>query len=173
MNLTRPYLRRAHADLHGQPPVLLSAIVAVYAGCTERNSTETFLAFPLLFLHGEDDDTTLAKDCEKQVPWMNARGGKTQITILPGQVHDFDAPYLWARFRVQNPAKCANVRQGDTYTLEINGAKYPGTPEGFAQMRKDCIAMTRTGVMAGNKGDPRTGYAEWTAFFREALLQGR
>lgn len=171
MNLTRPYLRRAFADLYGKQPLKFDALVALYAGCTERNTIEAFLPFPLLFLHGEDDDDTLATDCQKQVPWMNGRGGKAQITILPGQVHDFDAPYRWARWRVENPAKCANLRDGDTFTLEINGAKYPGTQEGYAQMRKDCIAMTRTGVMSGNKGDPRTGYAEWTGFLASKLLR--
>jgi len=83
----------------------------------------------------------------------------------------FDAPYRWARWRVENPAKCANVRDGGTYTLEVNGATYPGTSEGYAQMRKDCIAMTRSGVVSGNKGDPKTGYGEWTAFFKKHLLE--
>jgi dienelactone hydrolase len=170
MNLTRPWLRRAFADLYGKQPPQLSAIVALYAGCHERNTQEGFMPYPLLFIHGEDDDDTLASDCQKQVPWMNGRGGRTQITILPGEVHDFDSPYRWARYRVENPAKCANLRDGDTFTLDINGAKYPGTAEGYAQMRKDCIAMTWTGVTSGNKGDPKTGYKEWTAFFQSELL---
>lgn len=170
LNLTRPYLRRAFADMYGTQPLRFWALVALYAGCTERNTNEQFTPFPLLFLHGEEDDDTLASDCQKQVPWMNGRGGKAQITILPGQVHDFDSPYRWARYRVENPAKCANLRDGDTFTLEINGAKYPGTQEGYAKMRNDCIAMTGTGVLSGNKGDPRTGYSVWTAFFRTGLL---
>lgn len=170
LNLTRPYLRRAFADLYGTQPLKFDALVALYAGCTERNTIEQFLPFPLLFIHGEEDDDALASDCQKQVQWMVGRGGKAQITILSGQVHDFDSPYRWARYRVENPAKCANLRDGDTFTLEINGAKYPGTQEGYAQMRKDCIAMTRTGVMSGNKGDPRTGYSEWTAFLKKELL---
>lgn len=171
MNLTRPYLRRAFNDLYGKPPAQLDAVVALYAGCTERNTAEVFLPIPLMFLHGEDDDDTLASDCQKQVPWMNGRGGRTSITILPGQLHDFDAPYRWARWRVENPAKCANLLDTGTYTLEVNGAKYPGTSEGYAQMRKDCIAMTRSGVMSGNKGEPKTGYGEWTVFFKKQLLE--
>ena len=169
MNLTRPYLRRAYINLYGRQPLRLSALVALYAGCTERNTIEAFLPFPILFLHGEDDDDTLATDCQKQVPWMNGRGGQAQITVLPNQLHDFDAPYRWARWRVENPAKCANLRDGDTFTLEINGAKYPGTADGYAQMRRDCIAMTRTGVMSGNKGDPTTGFDKWTSFVLSTL----
>jgi dienelactone hydrolase len=171
MALTRPYLRRAFNDLYSKPPAKLDALVALYAGCTERNTIESFLPIPLMFLHGEDDDNTLASDCQKQVPWMNNRGGRASITILADQLHDFDAPYPWARWRVENPAKCANLRDGDTFTLEVNGAKYPGTTEGYAQMRKDCIGMTWTGSMAGNKGNPKTGYLEWTAFLKKYLLE--
>jgi len=170
MNLTRPWLRRAYAGLYGKQPPQIQALAALYGGCTERDTNEGFLPFSLMFLHGEDDDDTLASDCQEQVPWMNGRGGRAQITILPGQLHDFDAPYRAARWRVQNPAKCANLRDGAEFTLKINGAKYPGTAEGYAQMRKDCIAMTRTGVMSGNNGDPKTGYSEWMAFFRKELL---
>lgn len=64
---------------------------------------------------------------------------------------------------MENPAKCANLLD--------NGAKYPGTFEGYAQMRKDCIAMTRSGVMSGNKDDPTTGSTEWAAFLKKHLLE--
>ena len=171
MNLTRPFLRRAFADLYGKQPPQLQGIAALYASCTERSTNEAFLPFPLMFLHGSDDDDALASDCEEQVTWMNGRGGRTSMVVLPGEVHDFDGPYRWARFRVQNPSKCANVRDGDTFTLKANGTKYPGTAEGYAQMRKDCIGLSRSaGVMSGNKGDPRTGFTEWTAFFKKELL---
>jgi dienelactone hydrolase len=170
MNLTRPYLRRAFNDLYGGPPIQLTAIVSLYAGCTERNTIEAFTPTPLLFIIGQDDDDTLAVDCEKQVPWMNGRGGNTSIIVLPGQAHDFDAPYRLLRAgRAENPAKCANLRDGDKFTLAINGKEYPGTVEGYAQMRKDCIGMTWTGVTSGHKGDPKTDYPEWTKFFRQHL----
>lgn len=171
MNLTRPYLRRAYSSLYKKEPIKFSALSALYAGCTDRNTVEVFLPFPLLFLHGTDDDDTLARDCERQVHWINERGGSAKIILLKGEHHDFDAPYRAARWRVENPAKCANLRDGDTFTLEVNGAKYPGTVEGMAQMRKDCIGMTRTGVMSGNNGNPKTGYTEWTKFFKENLIK--
>lgn len=170
MNLTRPYLRRIYNELYGKPAPQLGALVALYSGCTERNTIEGFAPFPLLFVMGADDDNALASDCERQVPWMNGRGGKAQISVIPNQVHDFDAPYRWQRFQVENPAKCANLRDGETFTLEINGAKYPATTEGYAEMRRDCIRMTRSGTMSGNKGDPKTGYELWTAFLVKLLL---
>ena len=90
--------------------------------------------------------------------------------MLPGEVHDFDAPYRWARWRVQNPAKCANLRDGDTFTLNATGKKYPGTAEGYAQMRRDCIGLSPRSVTSGHKGNPRTGYDLWTEFFIKELL---
>jgi dienelactone hydrolase len=170
LNLTRPYLRRAFNDMYGKPSIQLDALVALYASCTDRNVDEKFIATPLLFIHGRDDDDALASECEAQVPWMNGRGGRASIVVLPGQHHDFDAPYrLHRSVRAENPVKCANMSYGHKFILEINGKEYPGTAEGYAQMRKDCIAMTRTGVTTGHTGNPKTGYPEWTAFFLQHL----
>ncbi len=170
LGLTRPYLRRAFSDLYGAQPVEWDAIVPLYAGCTEHNTQERFLPYPLMFLHGEEDNDTLASDCQKQVPWMNERGGQASIKILPGQPHDFDATYRLVHVMVQNPAKCSSIRDKDIFKLDATGKQYPGTPEGYAQMRKDCIGMTWGGVWAGNKGDMKTGYAEWTKFLVDNLL---
>ena len=84
MNLMRPYLRRAFNDLYGKPPAQLDAAVALYAGCTERNTAEAFLPIPLMFMHGEDDDDTLASDCQKQVPWTFWPASRLRCTLPLG-----------------------------------------------------------------------------------------
>lgn len=170
LNLTRPYLRRAYAGLYGRQPVQWNALVSLYPGCAERNTQERFLPYPLLFIVGEEDDVTPWKDCERQVDWMAARGGSAQLISLPGQVHDFDRREFWRRTPQENPYKCANLRDGDRFVLAVNGKEYPGTPDGYARMRQDCINMSPRSGFSGNKGDWHTGYKEWTRFFVGELL---
>ena len=125
---------------------------------------------PFLFVLAEKDDNTPVATCKQQSEWMNGRGGRTEWKQLVGEHHDFDAPYRLARSaRTENPSKCGNLRDRGTFTLDATGKQYPGTPEGFSAMRKDCLSMSGRGVTGGNQGDPRTGFDVWTAFFAEHL----
>ena len=171
LNLTRPYLRRAFNEIYGKPPVELSALVALYPGCFDHFSNEAFRPTPLLFIVGSEDDDTPAADCIEQVPYIKSRGGNASIIVLQGEGHDFDAPFRQQRSKLaQNPQKCWNNRDGDTFILRASGKKYPGTVEGYNALMKDCIAMTWAKPTVGYRESPRTGYKEWTAYLRRELL---
>ena len=170
LNLTRPWMRRIHVSLYGSQPLQFTALAALYGGCAERNTEEGFLPYPLLFINGTDDNLTLAADCERQVPWMNGRGGRAEIVLLPGEFHGFDNNRPLASWPAENPAKCASMQSPTGFTLDATGKQYPPTTEGFAQMKKDCIRLSPHSAIAGNKGDPRTGFKEWTEWFKKTLL---
>ncbi len=170
VQLTRPYLRRAYSQLYGRPPASFRAIVSLYSGCNDRSVKESFLPTPLIFINGDADNLTPPANCIGQVSWMNERGGKAEIVVLPGQVHGFDGPNYWRTWPGENPSKCASITDDKMITLISTGKQYPATNEGYYQMRHDCIGMSPKSSLAGNKGDPTTGYKEWTKFFQEHLL---
>lgn len=169
INVTRPYIESIVADELNRPVANAAATVALYPGCVDRNTIERFKKIPVLIIAGELDDDTPADTCVRQVDWMNKRGGAAEIMILPGQHHDFDAPYKLGYWpRAQNPAKCTHMRDNGVITLESNGKKFPNTPDGTAAMYKDCYTY---GLHSGNQGNPRTGYNVWMAYFKKHLLE--
>jgi dienelactone hydrolase len=169
IGVTRPYIEAIVKDELHVPVTNVDASVALYPGCDERNTIERFKKIPVLIIAAELDDDTPANTCVRYVDWMNERGGQAEITILPGQHHDFDAPYkLVYSARAQNPAKCSNLRDNGVITLESTGKQYPNTPAGGAAMYKDCYTY---GLHSGHQGNPKTGYDVWMAYFKKHLLQ--
>jgi dienelactone hydrolase len=170
LNLTRPWLRRIHVSLYGSQPLQFTALAALYSGCAELNVNESFLPYPILFINGTADNLTLAENCQRQVPWMNSRGGRSEIVLLEGEYHGFDNNQRLGNWPSENPAKCASTQSPAGFTLEATGKQYPPTTEGFAQLKKDCIRLTPRYSMAGNRGDPKTGFKEWIEWFKKTLL---
>ncbi|MEP7298666.1 MAG: dienelactone hydrolase family protein [Burkholderiales bacterium] len=170
IGLTRPYLRKLATTTIGHQPPLLQAIVSLYPGCFDKISVERFMPMPLLFVLAEKDDNTPAQLCEQYSDWMNSRGGTTEWRVLPGQYHDFDAPFRsHVSHTAENPSKCANYADDSGFTLDATGKKFPRTAEGYKAMHTACVKLSWFGVTGGNKGDPHTGYDVWTTYFLEHL----
>ena len=170
INVTRPYLRKVAATALGHSPPTLDAVVSLYPGCFDKISVEHFTHTPFLFVLAEKDDNTPAQLCVEYSDWMNSRGGFTEWKMLPGQYHDFDAPFKsQVSHRAENPSKCANYSDDEAFTLYANGKTFPKTAQGYKEMHTVCVKLSWFGVTGGNKGDPHTGYDVWTTYFLEHL----
>src|SRR5690606_8294422 len=140
------------------------AVVSLYPGCFHRNSRDRFLPVPILFLLGELDDDTPAELCVRYTSWMNQRGGNATAVVLPGQHHDFDAPYSLTFFaHAQNPAGCAFMQNGRERVLEKTGQTFRNMTDLF----KACT--TQNGVHAGVTTDRNVGLDRWIGFFKAKL----
>ncbi len=172
INVTRAYIEKIVEDqlnlpVFGVPQV--TASVALYPGCIDRNTVERFKTIPLLILQGEKDDQMNTGQCERQAQWMNDRGGRAKYATLPGEHHDFDAPYRLVHSpKAQNPSRCENVREGNRFTLLATAKQYAATPQGLNEMREACFTR---GLWSGNQGNAQAGYEEWAKFFTEQLLK--
>lgn len=170
INITRPYIEAIVQERMNLPVFSVhvpDVAVALYPGCIDRSDIERFKSIPLLIVVGDKDDQAPPAICEKQTAWMNARGGDVTFKVLSGESHDWDAPFHLKMIPAENTSGCANTRIGNKFVLESNGMEYPGTPEGFRDMRNDC--RTR-GHLAGNRGNPRAGYDIWLAYLSKTLL---
>jgi dienelactone hydrolase len=169
INVTRPYISEIVAEQMGLRVQGPDAIVALYPGCIDRDSEERFKPTKLLILAGEKDNITPAASCKQWTSWINQRGGSAEFISLPGQPHDFDAPYAYHSIGVaQNVGDCNNARVGNKFVMDSTGKEYPGTPEGFKTMRMDC---TKQGGDAGHQGNTKTGYDIWTTYFSKQLME--
>jgi dienelactone hydrolase len=166
INVVRPYLGQIAKQQVGKLRDF-DAVVSIYPACIDKNEVEGFKKIPFLLIQGEKDDITLASECQKQVAWMNARGGNAEIAVLPDEYHDFDGPWRLARLGGENTSKCANTRKGDKFVLDATGQEFPGTSEGYTAMRDSCKFR---GHMSGNRGKERVGYDLWLAHFQKYLL---
>lgn len=165
INVVRPYIGQIAKQQTGKLRDF-DAVVAIYPSCIEKNTIERFKKTPFLIIHGEKDDIALASECERQVTWMNARGGSAEITIIPDEYHDFDGPWRLRRAGAENTSKCANTRTGDKFVLDATGQEFPGTPEGYTAMRDSCKFR---GHMSGHRDKERVGYDLWLAHFQKYL----
>lgn len=153
--------------LYGKPFTVtpLEAVVGLYPYCGFRHALrDAYVATPLLLVAGAEDDETPSRYCERYVPWMNARGGKAEITVLPGVGHSFDAPY---RRRFGNGPQYANcdILVENNRVIELNsGRSMAGqdTRAAFAQ----CLGH---GYHSGYLGDRFVAVPHWTGFFRKTL----
>jgi dienelactone hydrolase len=166
INVVRPYIGQIVKQQTGKLRDF-DAVVAIYPSCIEKNTIERFKKTPFLIIHGEKDDIALAPECERQVTWMNARGGEVEITIIPDEYHDFDGPWRLRKAGAENTSKCANTRTGDKFVLDATGQEFPGTPEGYTAMRDSCKFR---GHMSGHRDKERVGYDLWLAHFQKYLL---
>jgi len=168
INVVRPYIGQIVKQQTGKLRDF-DAVAAIYPSCIEKNTIERFKKTPFLIIHGEKDDIALASECERQVTWMNARGGSAEITIIPDEYHDFDGPWRLRRAGAENTSKCANTRTGDKFVLDATGQAFPGTPEGYTAMRDACKFR---GHMSGHRDKERVGYDIWLAHFQKYLMSG-
>jgi len=153
--------------IYGKPFTVqpLDAVVGLYGYCGIRHAQrDAYVPTPFLFVTGAEDDETPSRYCERYVPWMNARGGKAQIVVLPGVGHSFDAPY---RRRFGNGPQYANcdILVEENRVTELNsGRSLPGqdTRATFAQ----CLSH---GYHSGYLGDRFVAVPHWTGFFRQKL----
>ena len=166
INVVRPYLGQIARQQTGKLRDF-DAVVSIYPACIDKNVAEGFKKIPFLLIQGEKDDITLAPECQKQVAWMNARGGNAEIAIIPDEYHDFDGPWRLTRLGGENTSKCASTRNGDKFVLDATGQEFPGTPEGYTAMRDSCKFR---GHMSGNRSKERVGYDLWLAHFQKYLL---
>lgn len=170
VNITRPYMYEIVHEVTGLPKrELFSAAVGLYAGCVDQSTSEHFRPIPLLLITGEKDSKTPVANCQQQVTWMNSRGGAAEpVMVLPGEHHDFDAPWrIHYNSTAENASKCRAIQDKGQYTLVHGGKTFPVSFDGLQALRRECMGK---GVFNGNNGNPETGYDLWLAFFRGKLL---
>ena len=63
----------------------------------------------LLYVHGELDNYTLAKDCEEHVRRIKAKPGQIKIDIKEGWYHDWHAGFKPKKVKAQNLNKCTEI----------------------------------------------------------------
>lgn len=155
--------------LYGQPFTArpLDAVVSLYGYCGFRHAQrDGYVATPFLFITGAEDDETPSRYCERYVPWMNGRGGRADIIVLPGVGHSFDAPYR-RQLNVTGPhyANCDILVEANR-VIELNsGATTPGQ-----DTRPVFAACIGTRYHSGYVGDRFVAVPHWTGFFRRQLL---
>ena len=143
----------------------MDAIVALYPFCGIRDEAkDKYLDTPLIIIDGDEDDATPAPLCQRYVPWMNERGARARIVVLPGQGHNFD----FAHKRTYSPRN-AHVAHCDI--LIERGGRVIDVPSGFAgadlgQVVAHCTAHGHSG---GNSGNPRVAVPIWTEFLKMNL----
>lgn len=155
--------------LYGQPFTVqpLDAVVGLYGYCGFRHAVrDGYAATPFLFVTGAEDDETPSRYCERYVPWMNARGGKAEIIVLPGVGHSFDAPYRRRYGNGPHYANCDILVEENRVTELNSGRSMAGqdTRALFAQCQ-------RNGYHSGYLGDRFVAVPHWTGFFRRTLVQ--
>lgn len=168
INVVRPYIAGIVSE---QNPGLkvrdMDAVAALYPACLDRNTIERFKRIPFLLVQPEKDDITPPANCQRQVEWMNGRGGDATMVIVPGEYHDYDGPWPLKSMNSQNTSRCSNLRDGEKFILESTGKEFPATPQGYNDMNSTCITR---GFMTGNRGKERVGYDLWLAFFQKSLV---
>lgn len=170
MIVLRPFIEAIVRDYVGIPvgaKVNFDASVGLYPACVDRNSMEGFKKVPVLIVSGGADAAAPPEVCERQVEWMNKRGGNATFKVLPDEYHDWDAPTKAVMTDYVSSGKCENLFQGDKIVLLQTQKEFPTTPEGIKAMNAEC--RTR-GYMMGHRGNPRTGYDVWLEFFKQKLL---
>lgn len=143
----------------------VDAVVGMYPYCGIRHAKrDAYVDTPFLFITGEMDDETPSRYCERYTGWMNERGGKARIVVLPGVGHSFDAPYNWRRSYGPHNAKC-DILIDDNGTTELNsGDRLPGQDANAMLAR--CVSR---GYSTGNRGNRFVAVPHWIGFFKERL----
>lgn len=141
------------------------AVAGLYGFCGIRVlERDAFVDTPFLMVTGEKDDETPSKLCEAFIPYMNERGAKAQVSVVPGVYHSFDAPYRQQRSQGPHYGKCEIVADGKE-TKDLNsGATVAGT--NVPAVMSKCVGR---GYTTGNSGNRLIGVPVWMAFFKENL----
>jgi dienelactone hydrolase len=166
INVTRPYIGKIVDQQSGKHRDF-DAVASLYPACYEKSTADEFKNIPFLLVQPEKDDITPAALCKQQTEWMNGRGGNVKYVGLAGEYHDFDAPWALKHMTSNNTSKCAYTRMGDKFVMDDSKKEYPGTPEGYSDLREQCKT---NGFTSGNRGEDRVGYSIWLEFFQSKLL---
>lgn len=152
-------------------PIQLDAIASLYGNCNERYVYDNFLSVPLLILIGSEDADAPAATCKSYTEYANNKGAQYQFIELPGQHHDFDAPFALQRLMwSQNPSKCQSEVSYTHINGKFNNKQYPNTPRGWEEWRSDCIIKAHSNpARYGHTGNPNTGFQEWSSFLVRTL----
>ncbi|WP_341894496.1 dienelactone hydrolase family protein [Ferrovibrio terrae] len=145
----------------------LDAVVGLYGYCGIRNALrDAYVATPVLFVTGAADDETPSRYCERYVPWMNARGGKADIVVLPGEGHSFDAPYR-RRLNPTGPhyANCDILIDAGGVTDLTSGETMPG--QDTRPLMAKCLRFG--GYHSGYRSDRFVAVPHWIGFFRRHM----
>jgi dienelactone hydrolase len=171
--LGRNYLYSQYAQAFNSPArVEPNAIVSLFPGCEERNQSLSFNSIPTFILSGELDNNSPPVYCQSYTDWVNKeKGGNITLQVLPGQYHDYDAPYpLMASKRAQNPAQCVSEIRGNVRTWDLNGEQFLNDAQGIKDYYSKCMqSASQNPVMSGHTGNPKTGFKEWSDFFVKTL----
>jgi dienelactone hydrolase len=156
-------MRRLHGGDFQLKPV--DVVIGLYPYCGYRNAKrDAYVGTPFLFVTGAEDNETPSRYCERHVGWMNERGAKASIVVLPDEGHSFDAPYKRQRSVGPHYAKC-DVLVDEKGTTELNsGTHAPG--EDVTAMFARCISR---GYHTGHWRDRFVGVPHWMGFFRRYL----
>ena len=143
----------------------VDAVVGMYGYCGYRNALrDAYVGTPLLLITGAEDDETPSRYCERHVGWMNERGGRARIVVLPGEGHSFDAPYGLRHSFGPQYANC-DVLVDASGTTELNSGQHvPGQDVGAMMAR--CVSR---GYSTGNRGHRFIAVPHWIAFFKDHL----
>jgi dienelactone hydrolase len=143
----------------------VDAVVGMYPWCGQRFAQrDAYVGTPFLFITGAMDDETPSRYCERHVGWMNERGGKASIVVLPGVGHSFDAPYTYRRSYGPHYANC-DLLIDENGILELNsGERTPGRDT--AAVMAKCVSR---GYSTGNRGDRFVAVPHWIRFFKQHL----
>lgn len=171
--LERNYLYSEYARVfNGVSSIQPNVIVALFPSCEERNQNERFNSIPTFILSGELDNDAPPGYCQKYADWVNKdKGGNVTFQVLPGQYHDYDAPYpLAASKNAQNPARCVSELRGNIRTWDFNGEQFLNNAQGLKEYYSKCMqSASQNPVMTGHTGNPKTGFKEWSDFFVKIL----
>jgi len=157
-------VRRLYAKEFQLKPV--DAVVSLYGYCGYRNAKrDAYADTPFLFITGEVDDETPSRYCERHVGWMNGRGGRARIVVLPGEGHSFDAPYRRQRNAFGPHYANCDVLVDETGTTELNsGMKLPG--DDVNAMMAKCVSRV---YHSGYWKDRFIAVPHWLSFFKQHL----
>jgi len=169
----KKYLYDEYRRLFGsESNVIPNAVVGLYPACEERINQMVYNKVPILIVAGELDNDTPANNCVRYTEWNNQRhGGNIRLIVLPGQHHDFDAPYpLISSTRAQNPARCVSEVDQGVRTWDENGEKFPTTPQGYRDYQNKCVQPgSQSPVFSGHTGNPETGFQQWLGFLVQTI----
>jgi|TARA_B110000114_G_scaffold33208_1_gene34266 dienelactone hydrolase len=144
----------------------------------------------MLYVHGEDDDLTLAKPCAEYVKNIKAKEGQIEIDIKQGWGHDWHSPYKPQKVKAMVMPKCpANyvddngVVTGKLADLGLNKYKFFNSWEEYGEaaatepkktfkkmfkILKSEKCLKRGAHVGGNHGDEYM--PQFINFFKENLL---
>jgi dienelactone hydrolase len=150
----------AEPVIRGSAPAGLrfAAHIAVYSGGCAGSlaiapNPGTFGPEPILFVHGDADDYSYASGCRSYAQRINAAGTPTELVLLVGARHKFDAD---SNRRVQLPAN-SKTKEGCPLELDVSDMKLHDSRTGEALSASQAQELERE--LCADKGASVEGNA--------------